>query len=148
MPKSDLISAIVLVVFGLLMLGAVIPSQTSDGGDASISPALLPQICATAITGLAAILAVRAWRKLTRGEAAGQSVAASEWLACAVGVAAVSLAVILFLWVTPALAAAVLIAGLMVFMGERRWWLIIALPAVLITGTWALFTQVLGTAIG
>ena len=61
---------------------------------------------------------------------------------------AVSLAVILFLWVNPALAAAVLIAGLMVFMGERRWWLIIALPAVLITGTWALFTQVLGTAIG
>ena len=144
MPKSDLISAIVLVVFGLLMLGAVIPSQTSNGGDASISPALLPQICATAITGLAAILAVRAWRKLTRGEAAGQSVAASEWLV----VAAVSLAVILFFWVNPALAAAVLIAGLMVFMGERRWWLIIALPAVLITGTWALFTQVLGTAIG
>ena len=69
MPKSDLISAIVLVVFGLLMLGAVIPSQTSDGGDASISPALLPQICATAITGLAAILAIRAWRTQTKGEA-------------------------------------------------------------------------------
>ena len=148
MPKSDFISAIVLMVFGLLMLGAVIPSQTSDGGDASISPALLPQICAAAITGLAAILAVRAWRKLSRGEAAGQAVATSEWLACLVVVVTVSLAVILFLWVNPAFAAAVVIAGLMVFMGERRWWLIVAVPAVLIVGTWALFTHVLGTAIG
>ena len=69
MPKSDLISPIVLVVFGLIMWGAVIPSQTSDGGYASMSRALLPQIRATAITGLAAILAVRAWRTQTKDEA-------------------------------------------------------------------------------
>ena len=68
--------------------------------------------------------------QLSRGEAAGQAVATSEWLACLVVVVTVSLAVILFLWVNPAFAAAVVIAGLMVFMGERRWWLIVAVPAV------------------
>ena len=41
-----------------------------------------------------------------------------------------------------------LIVGPMLYMGERRLWLLVGVPAVLLVGAWLLFYRVLGTAIG
>ena len=147
MPKSDLISGIVLMVFGVVLLVFVIPAQTSEAGDASISPALLPQICAAGITALAALLTFASVGKLRKGEAAGASVPAAEWWSGAVVLLTVTVCVVLFIWVNPALAAGLMIVGLMLYMGERRIGFLVGIPAVLLVGTWALFYKVLGTAI-
>ena len=136
-----------MALFGLLMLFVLIPTQTSSGGDASISPALLPQICAVGITGLAMLLTARAAGRLSRGLAAGQVVPNAEWLASAVVIVVVSAAIALFKFVNPAVAAGLLILSLMLFMGERRIWLLVCIPAVLLVGAWFLFYRVLGTAI-
>ena len=148
MPKSDLIAGVVLLVFGLAMLVIVIPTQTSEGGDATISPALLPQICAIGITGLAIMLTLQATGRLRRGVAAGIRVPAAEWWSALAVLLAVGAAIALFVWVSPAVSAAVLVVGLMLYMGERRIWLLAGIPAVLLVGAWLLFYRVLGTAIG
>ena len=46
--------------FGLLLLFWIIPAQTDQDTGAAVPPALLPQICAVGITGLAAILTLNA----------------------------------------------------------------------------------------
>ena len=148
MPKSDLIAGIVLMLFGVVLLAFIIPTQTSEGGDATISPALLPQICAVGITVLALMLAARAAGRLRRGEAAGVVVPNAEWLAALAVLVAVSVSVALFVWVHPAVAAGALVVGLMLYMGERRIVFLIAIPVVLLVGSWILFYKVLGTAIG
>ena len=148
MPKSDLIAGIVLLVFGLAMLAVVIPTQTSEGGDATISPALLPQICAVGITGLAVLLILQAAGRLRRGRAAGIRVPAAEWWAMLAVLLAVGGAIALFVWVSPVAAAVLLIVGPMLYMGERRIWLLAGIPAALLVGAWFLFYRVLGTAIG
>jgi len=147
MPKSDLIAGIFLTLFGLLALFVLIPTQTSSGGDASISPALLPQICAAGITGLAMLLTARAAGRLSRGQPAGQTVPNAEWLASAAVIVTVSASIAIFKFINPAVAAGLLIVSLMLFMGERRPWLIVGIPAVLLIGAWFLFYRVLGTAI-
>ena len=147
MPKSDLVSGAVLLAFGIAMLAFVIPAQTSEGGDASISPALLPQICAVGITGLAGLLVVGAAGRLRRGRAAGRHVPRPEWHSAAAVVAFVAAAIAVFVAAGPAFAGVLLILGPMLYMGERRWWLLLGLPTALLTGVWFLFYRVLGTAI-
>ena len=148
MPKSDLISGIVLMLFGLVLLFYVIPTQTSEGGDATISPALLPQICAVGIAGLAMLLTFRAVGNLRRRVAAGKTVPMSEWWSALAVTLGVTVSVALFVWVNPAVAAGLLMVGLMLFMGERRVGFLIGIPLVLLVGAWFLFYKVLGTAIG
>ncbi len=147
MPKSDLIAGIILTVFGLTSLFVLIPTQTSAAGDATISPALLPQICAIGITGLAILLTLRAAGRLRRGLPAGQVVTKEEWLASGAVVGAVLGAIALFKFVNPMVGADFLIVGLMMYMNERRIWVLIAIPALLLIGAWVLFYRVLGTAI-
>ena len=148
MAKSELISGVVLTIFGLALLAYIIPTQTSEGGDATISPALLPQICAVGITGLAVLLTLKAAGRLRRGLPAGTAVPRSEWWSALAVLIAVSAAAIIFKWVSPGLSAALLVVGLMLYMGERRLWALIGFPAVLVVGAWFLFYRVLGTAIG
>jgi hypothetical protein len=136
------------MAFGLITLFVLIPAQTSDGGDATISPALLPQLCAIAITGLAVLLTLQAAGKIKRGKAAGQTVPAAEWASSAAVIIAVGVGVLLFKYVNPAVAAGLLILGLMLYMGERRIYFLIGIPAVLLIGAWLLFYKLLGTAIG
>ena len=148
MAKSDLISGIVLTIFGLALLAYIIPTQTSEGGDATISPALLPQICAVGITGLAVLLTLKAAGRLRRRLPAGTAVPHSEWWSALAVLIAVSAAASIFKWVSPGLSAVLLVVGLMLYMGERRLWALIGFPAVLVVRAWFLFYRVLGTAIG
>lgn len=148
MPKTDLYAGLGLMAFGLITLFVLIPAQTSEGGDATISPALLPQICALSITGLAVLLTFQAAGKIRRGKAAGQTVPASEWASAAAVILAVGVSILLFKYVNPAIAAGLLIVGLMLFMGERRIYFLVGIPGILLVGAWLLFYKVLGTAIG
>ena len=61
------------------------------------------------------------------------------------GVFAIALA--LYLWLSPLAAGIALIAGALIVLGERRIWMIIAMPAGLLLAVWYLFYHVLGTAL-
>ncbi|MCB1745234.1 MAG: tripartite tricarboxylate transporter TctB family protein [Gammaproteobacteria bacterium] len=152
MPRADLISGSVMLVFGLVTLFYIIPTQTIEGGDYTISPALLPQICAVGIIVLALNLVIRSFQKLRALREAEQpervAISGSEWVGAFVVLGVVAISVVLFRYVSTALAPVFLVLVLMLYMGERRPLLLVALPLGLLGAGYLLFYQVLGMAVG
>ena len=69
-------------------------------------------------------------------------------LRCSSAVGAIfALSVALFSWVSPLAAGAVVVAGSLLVLGERRPWMILGMPVLLLLALWFLFYKVLGTAI-
>ena len=56
MHKANLISGAALQIFGIALAFVIIPLQIEESTDATISPRLLPQICAWALIFLSALL--------------------------------------------------------------------------------------------
>lgn len=150
MAKRNLVSGLVMLAFGLIMLVYVIPHGIVVSGNYTISPALLPRICAIGITGLAAALVIQSWNEM-RAEAAEQPEEASgrpmPWLPAIVVVAVVTGAVLLFRYVNAGVAVVSLVAPLMLYMGERRWPLLVGIPAALLVIGYLLFYEVLGLVV-
>ena len=144
MPKADLISGILLMVFGLAMLFWIIPAQTDQDTGAAVPPDLLPQICVVGITILAGILTVNAARGTTPPSKAPKL---SEWSALVGVLAIVIVGTVLFTHVHTAVGGFFVSLATMLYMGERRWYLLIALPSVLVLSIYLLFYEFLGTAI-
>jgi hypothetical protein len=64
MRRTEIISAIVLVAFGLVLIAVIIPKYVAGGGQqVDLSPAFMPYVAAGIITTVMAILVVA---KLTR----------------------------------------------------------------------------------
>lgn len=148
MDKSNLISGAVMTIFGLITLFIIIPTQTSTAGDATISPALLPQICALGIAVLGAVLVALSYGKLRRGEGSTEApVKLDEWVSAAVVVIVIAVAVVIFKLVHPGVAVVFLVLTLMLYMGERRWWLLAGIPGCLAIGGYIFFYRILGMAV-
>lgn len=60
MKRADLISGIVLAVFGLMMLAFVIPLQIEQAPPGYVSPRLVPNLAMIFIVGLSVLLIVKA----------------------------------------------------------------------------------------
>jgi len=149
MAKNDIVSGLVMFVFGLVMLIYVIPNEIVEGGDYTISPALLPKISAIGITALAAILVAKAGAKLKSGEAEREEPEwrPMRWAPAAVALTTVAAAVAIFRFIHPAPAVLFLVFTLMIYMGERRWPLLIGLPLVLLGLGYVLFYEILGMVV-
>ena len=150
MANRDLISGLVMFAFGILMLAYVIPQEIVEGGDYTISPALLPQICAVGITALSALLVAKTVSQRRRN--GGDAVETEEtrpmpWAPAIVALTAVTAAVVIFRVVHPAPAVLFLVAALMLYMGERRWYFVIGLPVALLGIGYLLFYEVLGLVV-
>jgi hypothetical protein len=149
MRRANVVSGVLLAVFGLVMLFVVIPWQIEPGPQGMVSPSLVPNLMMIVITALAVLLAAINWR---RGAGGAQTdspppISRAE-LAALLKIGAVfALAVALYLWVSPLAAGAVLIVGALVALGERRLPVIVLMPAALLLALWLLFYKVLGTAI-
>ncbi len=63
MKRADLISGIVLAVFGLMMLAFVIPLQIEQAPTGYVSPRLVPNLAMIIIVGLSGLLIVKSLRK-------------------------------------------------------------------------------------
>ena len=144
MPKADLVAGVLLMGFGLLLLFWIIPAQTDQDTGAAVPPALLPQICAVGITGLAAILTLNALRGATPP---GKAPKLTEWAAMAAVLVIILAGAALFTFVHPAVGGLFVSVATMLYMGERRWYLLIALPGTLVLCIYLLFYEFLGTAI-
>jgi putative tricarboxylic transport membrane protein len=144
MAKADIVGGVLLMAFGLLLLGWIIPAQTHQDTGAAVPPALLPQICAIGITILAAILTLNALRGKTP---AGKPPMMKEWAAMGAVITIILAGAALFKFVHPAVAGAFVSFATMIYMGERRIHLLILLPAGLVLSIYVLFYELLGTAI-
>jgi hypothetical protein len=149
MRRANLVSGVVLAVFGLVMLFAVIPWQIEPGPEGMVSPSLVPNLMMVLVTGLAALLAVTNLRGRTNDPEADPAppVSRGEMVALLKIGAVFAVALGLYLWVSPLAAGAVLIVGALVVLGERRLPVLVLMPAGLLLALWFLFYRVLGTAI-
>lgn len=146
MRRANIISGAVLVIFGFVMLLAVIPMQIAPGPEGMMSPRLVPAMMMIVVTGLAALLVVINLGAETGLEPASP-VSRPEVIALMKMGAVFALAIILYLWMSPLAAAAALIVGALLALGERRPFVIVLMPALLLLALWLLFYKVLGTGI-
>jgi hypothetical protein len=151
MAKRDLVSGMAMFLFGIAMLANVIPQEIVEGGDYTISPALLPQICAIGITALSALLVAKAIGQLRKEPGRGMEEAEESrpmpWGPALFALTTVAAAVAIFRLVHPGLAAVFLVLALMLYMGERRWYLLAALPLSLLGVGYVLFYEILGMVV-
>lgn len=148
MRSANLISGVVLLVFGAVMLWLVIPAQIDAGPAGMMSPRLVPQMMMGLIMGLSVLLI--ATNLAPGGSGPGPDAAPfsrDECIAFAKIMGLFALSVALFLSVGVLVAVLVLIVGALLVLGERRPLVLLLMPLCLIGGTYLLFTRVLGTAI-
>jgi hypothetical protein len=135
MGKADFIGGLAIAIFGVLLIFVIIPQGTEQGVYYGLSPTFFPTIMASGMTLCAFGLAFQGWRRL-RAEAAAQSSPTpnpvSRWnllmFLLAAGIAIVGVIAIDFIGMI--YAAPVLIAALLLFLGERNL-IIIALTSTL-----------------
>lgn len=136
-----------MFLFGIVMLVFVIPTEIVEAGDYTISPALLPKICAIGITALAALNIVKAARRMRTGEIATGADRPMPWGPALAALATVVAGILIFKYLHPAPAVLLMVTALMTYMGERRWLLLIGLPVGLLVFGYVLFYHVLGMVV-
>jgi len=149
MRRANVVSGVFLSLFGLVMLFVVIPWQIDPGRPDMMSPRLVPTMMMVTVTALAILLVATNWRAAPDEEdaVAAPPVSRSELLALAKIGVIFAVSVALYTWVSPLAAAATLVAGTLLALGERRLLVIVLMPSALLLALWLLFYKVLGTAI-
>ncbi len=148
MRRANIISGVILAIFGLVMLAVVIPLQIDPGPDGMMSPRLVPGMMMGVVIALSLLLVINNIRaKEPEAADAGPPISRNELLALAKIGAVFGAAILLYLLVSPLPAGAVIVIGALVALGERRPLVLIAMPAGLLAAIWFLFYKVLGTGI-
>ncbi|MCC6008825.1 MAG: tripartite tricarboxylate transporter TctB family protein [Rhodobacteraceae bacterium] len=148
MRQADLVSGVILGLFGLVMLLVVIPAQIEQAPRGFVSPRLVPNMMMIAVTGLSLLLVLKALRGAGyRGGDDAGLFPRHEIMVSLRLVLVFALAIALFVWTVPLAAGIALIVGALLALGERRPIVLIVMPAALLLAVWALFYKLLGTAI-
>lgn len=67
MEKADLAGGVAIALVGILLIFVVIPLDTEEGMYFGLPPTFFPTLLSVAMTGCAAALAVKAWLRLRSG---------------------------------------------------------------------------------
>jgi hypothetical protein len=147
--RSDFISGIVLLVFGLVFLFVLIPHDIEAGPEGVLPPSLVPKLMVGGIALLSLILIVKNWKRPDGQNVAGEQspISISEVKAMAWAITIIGASILLFLWGGALPAATLLVIGLMLAMGERRVLPLVVTPVTLLIGAYLLFYKLLGTSI-
>jgi putative tricarboxylic transport membrane protein len=147
--KSDFISGISLLAFGLVFLVFLIPADIEAGPEGVLPPSLVPNLMVGLIAFLSLILIFKNRRPSDNPDAAAErspisipEIKAMGWVVVILGAA-----ILLFLVGGALPAATLLVVGLMLAMGERRPLPLVLTPVLLLIGAYLLFYQLLGTSI-
>ena len=132
MPRSDIWSGLVVVAFGVLALVWMIPNYAGSNPFAQMPPELVPSIAAWIMVACGAIVAAGALLRLLRDGALPVSahvdwrgIGWAAWPFAYVGVGIWLLTMFKITWVGP-----FLIGGMLVLLGERRWWMVLGCSVV------------------
>lgn len=147
MRTANLISGVVLLIFGLLLLFWLIPWQVEEAFGGEVSPRLLPQICAIGICILSVILIITNLRSGTDPVGTKPPITWFEARAAIVIAVLLAAGIYLFTIAGPVPSSLLLVVGVLFAMGERRVLPYILIPAVLLAASYVLFYRILGTAI-
>ena len=140
-----------MLIFGLGLILYLIPAEIAfPDYDVTMSPRLLPYLCAGAIDGLSLLLVVARLLKAPRSDEPRFKVwfTANEFWSLTTITGLFVVCILLFVYVAPIAAGATLIVGALLILGERNPITLVVMPCVLLLGAYLLFYQVLGTAIG
>ncbi len=121
MNKVDLICGAGLSVIGILLIFIVIPVGTTAGGYFGLAPTVFPTILASGLTICALALTAQAWMRLRR-EGNIRPVPIRPWnlLMLAASASLVLGGIIAIDYLGMIIAGPVLIAALMLFLGDRN----------------------------
>lgn len=148
MKKAELVSGLVLLAFGVLLWVVLIPWQIAPAPGATISPRMMPQLCAAVLVVLSFILIGQSWLYLRgRREHTGPVFSRGELVAAFGVVALFGVAAALFVFTGPLLPGLVVVILPMLALGERRVAVLTLLPAGLMSGSWLLIYVALGTSL-
>lgn len=149
MRRANIISGIVLAIFGLVMIFAIIPWQIETAPQGFVSPRLVPYITMVVVVVLSAQLVLSNWRMPANASNIDKAspISRAEIIALLKIGAIFALSIALYLWVSPLAAGATLIVVTLLVLGERRPLPIIVIPSVILLAIWFLFYKVLGTEI-
>lgn len=149
MKRANAISGIFLCVFSIVMLGMVIPTQINAGPSGMMSPRLVPNMMMIGILLLSLPLVIRGLRKTPEYDAQDTEspISRAEMLALLRISGVFAASIVLYELFGALVGASSLVILALLVLGERRPLVIVALTVVLLTGLWALFYKVLGTAI-
>ena len=142
--RADLAGGIALALAGLLLIFVIIPLQTEEGMYFGLPPTFFPILLSVGVTACSAALAIRAWLRLRSGRAL-QPMPLRLWnlvmfaLSCALVVAGV--VAIDFLGMI--VGGPLLIAALMLFLGERGPLRILLTATLPVAAVYLLATHVL-----
>lgn len=145
MRQANIISGIILSLFGLVMLVFVIPWQIEAGPEGVVPPSLVPNLTMIVVTGLSVILVLN---NLRANPETGKAPITRADIAALLKIGAIFVVtILLYLWVSPLAAGAALMVITLLVLGERRPIMILVLTSALLLAIWFLFYKVLGTEI-
>ena len=150
MKMANFVSGIVLTTSSLIFLIFIIPSQIEEVTDAIFSPRLMPYVCTWIILILSIVMVIQnisIFKDLSSPEDRPSPISRSEFRAMLVISGVISLCIILFKFFGTFLSALVLVVSIMWLMGERRYWIYVALPGGFLLTTYLIFYKILGTTI-
>ncbi|RVU39566.1 hypothetical protein EOI86_10165 [Hwanghaeella grinnelliae] len=147
MRRANVISGVILVIFGLVMLAVVIPMQINPGPDGMMSPRLVPGMMMGVVIALSLLLVINNIRAKATADDSVAPISRGEIRALVTIGVIFGAAILLYLLVSPLAAGAVIVIGALLALGERRPLVLIAMPTGLLTAIWFLFYKVLGTGI-
>lgn len=145
MRTANIVSGMVLAVFGLSMIFVILPIQIEEGPPGMVSPRLVPQIMLWVITCLSLLLAASNLRSGRNDEPS--PISKDEVIALVKVAAAFAAALTLYFTAGALWAGVVLVAGTLLLLGERRIHVIVLMTGGILGMTWLLFYQILGTPI-
>ncbi|MGY6704676.1 hypothetical protein [Roseinatronobacter sp.] len=132
MPRSDFWSGLAVAAFGLLALLWMIPNYAGSNPFAQMPPELVPGIGAWLMVICGGIIAVKGLVQLLRErltlvttELSWAAIGWAAWPFVYVGVAIWFMSFIKITWF-----GAFLIAGMLILLGERRWYMILGCSVV------------------
>jgi len=147
--RANVISGVVLVLFGLVTVFAIIPWQIDPAPEGFVSPRLLPTLMMGVVIALSALLAFNNRRAGVADDpdAERNPISRSEIMALVKIGAVFTIALGFYLAVSPPAAGAALIVGALLALGERRPLVLVLMPTAFLLVLWAVFYKILGTAI-
>ncbi|WEX11958.1 tripartite tricarboxylate transporter TctB family protein [Chelativorans sp. AA-79] len=146
MHRVDLLCGVGLVLFGFLLIFLVIPMATEDGMHFGLPPTFFPTLLSTGMVVCAAGLAIHAAYRIRSG-AERRPVPITGWnlLMFASSMALVVTGVIIIDLLNIIVGGPLLIAGFMVFLGERNLLRILATSTLPVAAVYFLAIHVLRT---
>ncbi len=137
MPRSDFWSGLVVAGFGLLAVFWMIPNYAGSNPFARMPPGLVPSIGAWLMVICGGLVAAKGFIQMLRAKVAPLTtdlhwgaIAWAAWPFVYVGIAIWFMSFIKITWF-----GAFLIGGMLILLGERRWWMILGcsiVPVVLL----------------